>query len=400
MEKTIDDIAREFDHTAIDQMTDPYPLYQELRAKCPVGHTEKVGGFWFAATHNLVHDIEMDYKTFSSADGSGTPKMPASPMYPIDIDPPQQTKYRRILNPRFTQEAIEKWRPAVISETHQLIDRIIAKGRADLASELCRPLPPAIILPLIGIPTDNRASLSEWMEQLNRGRASDMDLVLSTEEKISAYLKQVIAQRRFLAPEDNILGDLLACKIDNHFLTDDDIFRVLLILLFGGLDTATSVMLEGLRYFADHSQQRERLRSDSSLWPTAVEELIRYTAPVQVQRRVLTKDTALLEKNLRKGESICLLYGSANRDETVFDSPDVCKIDRSPNPHLSFGAGAHGCIGKHLARLEIELLLKIVFERLPDYRVVDGFKPDYLVGDTRGLKSLPVIFTPGVPRRS
>jgi cytochrome P450 len=157
-------------------------------------------------------------------------------------------------------------------------------------------------------------------------------------------------------------------------------------------------MLESLLFLARNPQEKQRLLSGERDWPTAIEEFIRYTSPIQGLRRTLTRDTELDGQALKVGDWMFALHGAANRDPAVFAEPDRCLLDRSPNPHLSFGAGAHICLGRNLARLEIEVLLRAVLTRLPDYDTVAGFEPAYLAGEARGMKSLPVRFTPGAPR--
>lgn len=390
-------LAQAFDHASEAQMRNPYPMYEAFRQRCPVGRSEQYGGFHFAASYAAVKKVFEDYSTYSSSTGVGIPPHPYK-MFPIDLDPPHQTKFRRILNPRFTVDAVAAHGDTISAKVHELIDAFIERGSADLATELVRPLLPAIVLPLLGVPSEDQARMSAWIEYLTRGRANDLAGVAKAGEDIGIYLMTLVAKRRTEPPKDDIIGLLLTSTIDAQPLSDDDIFRTVLIILFGGLDTTSAVMLESLLFLTRHPQQKAALLRGDYDWTLAVEEFVRYASPIQALRRTLTVDAELEGQALKAGDWIMGLHGAANRDPSVFAEPDLCKLDRKPNPHLSFGAGAHICLGRNLARLEIEILLKTVLQRLGDYHTATDFQPDYLAGEARGMKSLPVQFTPGARR--
>jgi cytochrome P450 len=388
------ELATAFDHASETQMRDPYPMYETFRNKCPVSRSAQHGGFWLASTHAAAKRVMDEYLVFSSTSGVGIPPHPYK-MLPIDLDPPQQTKFRRILNPRFTPESVAGLRDTVQRHVDRLIDGFIERGKAELASELVRPLLPAIVLPLLGVPSSDQARMSDWIEYLTRGRATDLEGVAKAGQDIGVYLMTLVAQRRAQAPQDDIMGLLLTSSIDGQPLSDEDIFRTVLIILFGGLDTTSAVMLESLLFLARHPAERERLARGEREWSVAVEEFVRYTSPIQGLRRTATRDTELGGQAIKAGDWVFALHGSANRDAAVFADADRCVLDRAPNPHLAFGSGAHVCLGRNLARLEIEVLLRTVLARLPDYRVDAGFEPAYLAGEARGMKQLPVRFSPG-----
>lgn len=390
-------LAANFDHTDPAQMNSPQAMYAALRAQCPVGRSEKHGGFFVAARYSEAKRVFEDYQNFSSSTGVGIPPHPYQ-MLPIDLDPPQQTAYRRILNKPFNPENIARKRGEIEAEVNRLIDDFIERGTADLATELVRPLLPAIVLPFLGVPIEDREQMSDWIEYLTRGRATDMPGVIATGEKIGGYLMGLAARRRAQPRDEDIISVLLDAQVDGAPLSDEQIFRTLFIILFGGLDTTSSVMLEALMFLSGNPDEKQRLARGERDWVMAIEEFVRYTSPVQGLRRTVVKDAQLDAQALKTGDWVFALIGSANRDEAVFPDADRCLLDRKPNPHIGFSAGAHTCLGRHLARLEIEVLLGIVLARLPDYRVVEGFTPDYLVGEARGMKSLPVRFTPGKKR--
>lgn len=387
-------LAERFDHASPELMQSPYDMYSAFRQQCPVGRSEQHGGFYFAARYETVKKIFEDFKTFSSTEGVGIPPHPYK-MYPIDLDPPLHTKYRRILNRRFTPELMGAKREEVQQAVDGLIDGFIERGSADLAAELVRPLLPSIVLPMLGVPIEDQPKMSAWIEYLTRGRANDLAGVAKAGEDIGAYLAGLAASRRGQPPKDDVLGLLLEADVDGQPFSDEDIFRVLLIILFGGLDTTSAVMLQSLLFLAQNPQEKERLMATGADWGAAIEEFVRYTSPIQGLRRTVTRDAEIDGQALKPGDWMFGLHGSANRDETVFPEAGRCILDRAPNPHLGFGAGGHVCLGRHLARVEIEVLLKAVLTRLPDYAVADDFEPEYLVGEARGMLKLPVRFTAG-----
>lgn len=390
----IQQLAAAFDHANPDIAGEPHEMYRLFREQCPIGRSQQHGGFYFATSYKDVKKVFEDYSTFSSSTGVGIPPHPYQ-MLPIDLDPPQQTKYRRILNAKFTVEAIAAKKDVIEEEIRQFINGFIEKGSADLATDIVRPLLPAVVLPILGVPLEDRQQLCAWIEYLTRGRATDMPGVIKAGEDIGAYLMGLVARRRQMPPGDDIISLMLASKIDGETPTDEQIFRTLFITLFGGLDTTSAVMLESLLFLARHPAEKQKLIAGEYDWARAVEEFVRFTSPVQGLRRTLTKDAELAGQPLKQGDWMFALLGSANRDESVFPDAERCVLDRSPNPHIGFSAGAHICLGRNLARLEIEILLKAILRRLPDFKVADDFKPDYLVGEARGMKSLPIRFTPG-----
>ena len=390
--KDVKQLADKFDHTSPEVMSDPFAMFDEFRSKCPVAHSSQHGGFYIATTYDAAKKVYEDYSTYSSSTGVGIPPHPYQ-MLPIDLDPPRQTKFRQILNKRFTPEQVEKQRPEIERAVNKLIDGFIQRGAADLASELVRPLLPNVVLPVLGVPLEDMDKMTAWIDHMTKGRASDLEGVQKTGMMMAEYLMGLSARRRGEASdESNIVGLLLASSIDGKPFTDEEIYRTILITLFGGLDTTSAVMLEALLFMARNPEEKRKLKADAYDWPAAVEELVRYTSPVQALRRTLMKDTELAGTPLKKGDWIMALNGCANRDEKVFPDADKVVLDRAPNPHIGFGAGAHICLGRNLGRLEIEVMLKIVLERMYDYRIAADFSPEYFVGESRGMKTLPVTF--------
>lgn len=381
-----------------EQMQDPYPFYAELRNKCPVGRSDQLGGFYVVSRYDDVRGTYSNYRDYSSAEGDGLPPQPIK-LLPIDLDPPLQTKYRRILNPEFTPEVVATHRARIEAIVNALIDDFIEDGAADLVSQLIRPSLAQTVLPIIGVPGEHQADIAEKLDYVVRHRHDDPDGSAAASGSVAQYLVEITTERRESAPKDDILQVLINSAIDGEPLSNDQIFRVLLILLFGGLDTTSSAMGEALVHLARNPADADRLRNGEVDWAGAVEEFVRYASPIQGLRRTLTRDIEVEGVLLKQGQPIVMLNGSANRDPSKFDQPDRCVIERGltdHNDHVAFGAGAHICLGRDVARLALEILLDAVITRMPDFRLGNDFVPIYPSGEARGLLSLPVTFSPAM----
>ena len=393
-EKTALDV-KQFSHHDPDYMNEPFEFYRSLREKCPVAHTEEHDGVWLLSRYEDVFPALLDYKTYSSADGTAIPRQKIFPMYPIDQDPPEQVALRKVLNPLFEGKYIRSLEEDIRTATHQLIDSFIEAGECDIASQLCRELPPIIALKLIGVGDDASDMMRRCIYTMTHVRGTDIEAADKAGDELAMYLFQLIQGRRQSEPQDDVMSVLMDAEINGSKLDDEYILRTLAILLFGGLDTSTAVMIQALYHLSEHPEEKERLLAGPDLWDSAVEEFVRFTSPVQGLKRQLKQPVHLYGKDMPEGDDVWLMFASANRDEEKFPQADKCILDRSPNKHVAFGAGAHKCIGLHLGRAFVKILLQIVLDRLPDYKVVEGFEPDYAVGETRGIVSLPVTFTPG-----
>ena len=396
MSESANNTTPQFNHQSEASMQNPWPTYEKFRkGGCPINHTSELGGYWTVATYDAIKEVEFDWATYTSSTGTALPVHPSTPMYPIDMDPPEHASYRNVLNKHFTPDAANKWRDTAITNTHALIDKFIERGEADLASELCRPLLPEIILPMLGVPPESRADLAEWIDTMTKMRVANPPLVYQSMLNIEDCLKKLSAKRRTMSPQGDLIDALLTAKVNGELLDDDQIYRTLIIILFGGLDTTTAVMLNTLKHFSECPEDAQRFLNEPSLRTAAIEEFVRYASPIQGLRREVTKDTVLQGQPLKAGDAMFLLFASANRDETKFADADRCIIDRPANQHMGFGIGPHLCLGRNFARMELDVLLPIVLERLPDYKVKADFVPEYTGGEARALKSLPVTFTPG-----
>lgn len=378
---------------------DPYGFLAKVRSgKCPLGHSDELGGFYYPTTYDGVKRVFSDYRTFTSNEGAGLPAQLVR-FFPVDLDPPNHTRWRRTLNRFFTQEAAEADRPRIQGLADKLIDTFVERGSADLVNEFTRPFLAMTTLPVIGCPDDDRPMLSEKLMWMVHNRLTDHDGWVQRYTEIGDYLMGLAAARRVAPRRDDLLQCLIEEEFDGKLLSDMEVYQVLILALFGALDSTSSAMSGSLFHLGQHPEDKQRLLLGEVPWPVAIEEFLRFTTPIQTLRRTVVQQTELDGGALYPGDIVLCINGAANRDPDKFVDPDRCIIDRDARDHMSFGSGAHVCIGRHYARVMIDTCLKTMLGRIGDYRIAPGFTPDYTSSEARALKTLMVEFTPG-PRLS
>jgi len=388
--------AAEFSMHDRELMQQPYAFFDKLRESgCPVAHSKELGGFYYTTNYAAARRVYDDFRTFSSAQGTALPKQPL-PLYPIDMDPPLQTKFRKILNPLFLPQTVETHRWKVEKVVNELIDGFAERGEVELQEELVRPTLSTIFLPLLGVPLKDRDMLAFRLDYLTRKRAEDPETCARYGQELDAYLREFITARRDSPPQEDIMQTLLDCRIGGQALTDEEILGVATLVLFGGLDTSSAALGEALLYLIRNPDDRKRLLDGDVSFRTALDEFVRFASPIQGLRRTVVVDTVLEGCPLKAGDFVMAMNGPANHDPDKFENPD--KIDfnriRDEHDHLGFGGGAHICIGQHFARMLMEVVIRRVFARLPNLRVKDEFSAFYAVGESRVLQKLPVAFDP------
>lgn len=380
-----------------DLMQRPYVFFDKLReGGCPVARSDELGGFYYTTNYAAARRVYDDFRTFSSADGTALPKQPL-PLYPINLDPPRQTKFRKILNPLFLPDEVQRHRPKIEKVVNDLIDGFIGEGEVELQEELVRPTLATIFLPFLGVPLADRDMLALWLDFLTRMRAADPETCAQYGMDLDAYLRNFITTRRNAPPQDDIMQTLLDCRIGGEGLNDDEILGVATLVLFGGLDTSSAALGEALLHLIRNPGDRQRLLDGEVSFKAALDECVRFASPIQGLRRTVTVDTVLEGCPLKAGDFIMAMNGAANHDPEKFAQPDRIDFDRAvrnEHDHLGFGGGAHICIGQHFARMLMETVIRLVFARLPNVRVKDGFSAFYAVGESRVMQHLPVTFDP------
>lgn len=385
----------QFDHHDPVLMEDPYPVYAAMRQSCPVAHSERQGGFWAVSRHKELCEVALDPQTYSSF-GIAIPPVGQGDIViiPVETDPPDHSRYRKLLNPTFSPERVATLEPFVRDVCSGLIDSFIDRGHCDLAAELAKPLPEIVMVRILGVPEKDTEMAADWVRRCFELYGHDPEGAMQSGQELYLYFAELMEELRE-HPAENFLTSLMDTEVDGERLTDFELLGICFQLLLAGIETTYSTIGASLWYLGRHPEERARLVEDSSLVPAAVEELLRYLAQVSVARTV-TRDATLGGQQLREGDKLLLLFPSANRDEDGFPDAGRFVVDRRPNRHLAFGVGIHRCLGMHLARMELRVALEEVLRRLPDYRISDEGSIRWSTGHVRGVRSLPVVFTPAL----
>ncbi len=311
------------------------------------------------------------------------------------IDPPDHTRYRKLVNRGFTPRMIGQLEPHIRDLTDQVLDKAVAKdGEIDFVVDIAAELPLEVIAELIGVPSEERHKIFEWSNRMVG--SEDPEYIVSEEEVFNAQVEmfmyaQQLADKRRAEPADDIITALLSAEVDGESLSDMDFNLFFLLLSVAGNETTRNAIAHGMNAFLENPDQYDLLVSDPDRYiPGAVEEILRWATPVMYFRRNCTKDTEVGGETIKAGDKISLWYISANRDEDVFDDPFRFDIQREPNNHIAFGGGGpHFCLGAQLARLEIRMLFEEMATRYPKIEAIGS--PDRLRSNfIGGIKHLPV----------
>ena len=372
---------------------DPYPTYAELREKCPVVHSDLYGSFWMLTRYLDVRTAALDWRTYTSS-VPGVTAIPiitprTKPMLPIELDPPQHSKYRALVQPVFSGERIETLRTAVREIAAELAARLARRGGGDLVTEYAEPLSLRTLAAFAGLPVEDAPKWLSWIRSMFDVRDPAGREQASAE--MGAYIHALIAARR-QSPGEDFISLLMESSVDGQKLTVEEIYSFCTVLFGAGFETTADGLSVMLHYLAQHPADRLSLLSQPELIAPAVEEFLRYSSPIQIFGRNATRDLALHGAGIRSGDIVALSFGSANQDPEVFANPERCILDRAPNRHLAFGAGPHLCLGAPVARLEMSVTLEEFLPRIPDFCQEPGQAVQWKGrGDRRGLAALPVV---------
>jgi cytochrome P450 len=320
------------------------------------------------------------------------------PMVPIAFDPPEHTRYRRILQPFVGPRETAAWQPRVRSLVGTLIDSFVQRGHCDFVAELAVPLPAEVFLTLFGLPIEDRDRLIAWKEgllgspMLSNGKPTEE--IIRVGGELFSYLVGHIEKRRHLDGAENLLGRLLADTSEER-LTEEELLGLSFLFVLAGLDTVTSALSTAFAALAMEPRLRQQIVADPSVIPDAVEELLRMDGPVVFLPRVASQDIELGGHTIPAGSEIQVAIAVANRDPVEHANPDQIDLRRQERHH-AFGGGPHRCLGAHLARMEMREVLAEWHSRIPDYDLAPAFTPrvEWPTGLV-GLDTLPLVFPPG-----
>ncbi|MFE6627182.1 cytochrome P450 [Streptomyces rochei] len=387
-------------------VADPYPAYAELRARGRVLYYEP-SDQWLVPHHADVSALLRDRRLgrtyvhrFTHQEFGRTPPPPEhEPFHTLndhgmlDLEPPDHTRIRRLVSKAFTPRTVERLKPYVRSLADELVGDLVAAGGGDLLTDVAEPLPVAVIAEMLGIPESDRAPLRPWsadicgMYELNPSEETAARAVRASLE-FSEYLRTLIAARR-KTPGDDLVSALIAAHDEDDRLTEQEMVSTCALLLNAGHEATVNTTVNGWWALFRDPAQLATLRADHSLVPTAVEELMRYDTPLQLFERWVLDEIEIDGTTIPRGAEVAMLFGSANHDPAVFTAPDRLDLARRDNPHISFSAGIHYCIGAPLARIELAASMTALLEHAPTLRPTAEPErtPNFVI---RGLKGLAV----------
>ena len=379
----------------------PHQQFRWLREHEPVfRHPRPEGGhFWALTRYADVRAVGRDHQTFSNAAGG----IHVHDMLPdalamaqkmmLYMDPPAHHRYRRLVRDPFQPLGAEAMRGRIEALARQIVDKVAARGECDLVEDVAGELPSYVIADMLGIPLDDGRHLYVLTEKMHSATIPQEQAASAVMEMLM-YAAQV-RQRKLAEPADDIASALVHGHVKDHGeLTAEEFNWFFLLLINAGGDTTRNAVGGGMYTLFQHPAELARLRADlDRLLPTAVEEVLRWCSPVVYMRRTALKGCTVGDASIRGGDALALYYGAANRDPEAFPNPEHFDVGRQPNDHIAFGGGVHFCLGVHIARVEIQVMLRELLTRLPDLEMSD--EPEWLDSNfIWGPKHLPVRFTP------
>jgi cytochrome P450 len=392
------DWVNDFDHAHPSYNANAPRIWDDLRSRCPVAHTDRYGGAWLPVRHAEVSAVAYDTENFTSHSvvvSNGRPPEDTRPVGaapPITSDPPFHHPARRVLLPPFAPRAIDPLEPEVRALCRELLDRLgpMEPGAVfDAAVDYAQHIPVHVIARMLGFPVEDAELFRGFIHDVLEAVDVPIEQRIESFEKLRAYIAKQVAEHR-LDPRDDLTSYLLDAELDGEKLTGEHVGGTIILLLIAGIDTTWSAIGSSLWHLAGHRGDLDRLVAEGdSLMTTAIEELLRAFAPVTMARLV-QHDTELAGRSLSTDEWVLLPFPAANRDPAVFDRPDEVILDREVNRHVSFGLGIHRCLGSNLARMEVRVAVEEFLARFPEFELADPSAVSWSVGQVRGPRRLPV----------
>ncbi|ORB47444.1 cytochrome P450 [Mycobacterium persicum] len=382
---------------AVTGIAEPQPMYKALRESTPVFRAPQ------AVVLSRLADIEMALKRTDlfSSNMDAVDLGNLRPLIPLQIDPPEHAKYRRILDPLFTPREMARREPHVTALVNEMIDRFAGRGECDFHAEFAVPLPCTVFLQLLGLPLDDLDRFLEWKDGVIRPAGSTgyddrHEASAAVAQQIYDYFDRAIDDH-IANPRDDVLSAMIAANVKGlegpagQPLSREELLDICFLFLIAGLDTVTDSLDCFFVYLARHPDHRRQLIEQPDVLPHAVEELLRWETPVPGVARVAMQDVEVGGCPIRKGERVSPLLGAANTDPAEFPDPERVDFTRNPNRHRAFGGGPHRCLGSHLARMELRVALREFHRRIPAYDIKPGTQLVYTAA-LRSVESLPLTF--------
>jgi cytochrome P450 len=377
----------------------PQEVYARMHAECPVARAAITNSPVISRYEDVIWALRHP-DLFSSEIELQMALGTERPMIPQQIDPPVQTRYRKLLDPLFSRKKMAELEPDMRGYANDLIDRFVDAGRCDFDPDFAVPLPCTVFLRLIGLPLSDLEFFLELKNGIIRPqlKTKSIDMEVNREARVEsgrqiyAYFAQVIDDRT-ARPGEDLMTQLVSAEIGGERLTRNEILDICFLLLLAGLDTVTATLGCNIAYLAANPKQRRSLVEKPELTDGAVEELLRWETPVTAVPRVARKDMTVGGLEIKQGELVTLLLGAADIDADEFEASDRVDFERARNRHLAFGGGPHRCLGSHLARMELRVAMQEWHRRIPEYQIAPGEAPRYSPG-IREVLYLPLVWDP------
>lgn len=393
----VTDWAIDYDIFDPAYVNDPFPIWDELRERCPIAHTERWGGSWLPTTYEDVTAIARDIENFPS--GNGISVVPPPPeqvgnnllefgLPPISSDPPLHTWTRRLVLPTMSPARVAEYEVFTRDLCRTLVDGFLERGGGDVGTQYAQQIPVRVIAHILGVPESLAPMFTEWVRDVLEF-AHDSERRMRGITGIINYLQGAIDER-LERPTDDFISELLQSEHDGETLDRRLVLGMCVLLMIAGIDTTWSSIGSSMWHLATHTDDRRKLvAADTDLWSTAIEELLRAYAPVTMARR-LSHDVEFKGCPMHAGDRVLMNFPAANRDPAQFPDPDKVILDRQNNRHVAFGAGIHRCAGSNLARMELRVAIEEFLTRIPNFEVVEGAEVTWAGGQVRGPRQVEV----------
>jgi cytochrome P450 len=369
---------------------DPYPIYRRLRDEAPV-YLNRGRSIWVLSRFDDVQAAGRDWRTFSSAEGVDIDDSRLGPGSFLDADPPRHDELRKIIHADFAPASLGRLEPLIVAKVDALVTSLLERGRVDLVDELARRLPVSVVCDLLGAPAEDHAQLERWYADMlyrEPGRSDVPEIAERATREMRGYIVAAVSDR-LRSPRGDLFSTIAAARGEGR-LSMDEVDGMCRLLLLAGVHTTSSLIANTLMLLEDRPGDRRALAEDPGRIPNAIEELLRYLAPVQSGARVTTRDVEMRGVPIPHGERVLLLWASANRDERRYPDPDTLDLGRAPLRNVAFGEGIHFCLGAPLARLEARIAFEALFTRVSEYEIVGPVERHFTFLE-RGIASLPAV---------
>ncbi len=384
-----------------EMAANPQPTFKLLRDDMPVMSIDMPSGARGVLLSRKEEIMEtLRHPEIFSSNMDAVDLKNKRPMIPLQIDPPEHKKFRKLLDPLFAPRKMALLDDEVSALVNQLIDGFVDRGEVDFAKEFSIPFPSQVFLTLLGLPLEELDRFLTMKDGVIRpdhvtgklyGSPEAADYQQMIADSVYDYFNEILDQRE-VERRDDLLSRFLDAEVEGDRLTREDILDICFLFLIAGLDTVTATLDCMFAFLAQHPEQQRQLVEDPALIPNAIEELLRWETPVMGIARVAVADTELAGCPIHAGDQVMVMIGSANTDEAEFPDGEVVRFDREVNPHIAFGGGIHRCLGSHLARLELRVALREWHKRIPEYAVESGHTLTYTPG-IRSIDHFPMRFT-------